>query len=401
MVKYSKGRVESSIVNGNGRDNAELGIPGLKDGPMKALVVKPGFAGVSLAERPEPKITAADEVRLRVMRVGICGTDREEAAGGRAQAAAGQSDLVIGHEMLGRVMEVGESVCRVKPGDYAVLTVRRPCGECRPCLMDRPDMCRTGRYTERGIWGRDGYQTEFLVDREAFIVPVPEAAAALGVLAEPLSIGEKAIEEAVRIQTGRLPDAASEPDWLSGRRVLVAGIGAVGLLAALALRLRGAEVVGLDVVDEGSPRPRWLEKIGGTYLDGRRVPADGVEELLGAVDMIFEATGVPALEFSLFKALATNGIYVLTGIPGGTRPVEVAGAEIIRRMVLQNQLMFGSVNASRDHYQMAVRDLQQGSLAWGSLVGQLITDRFPAADHSAAFSGHGESEIKAVIEWAG
>jgi threonine dehydrogenase-like Zn-dependent dehydrogenase len=262
-------------------------------------------------------------------------------------------------------------------------------------------MCQTGRYRERGIWGRDGYQTESVVDREAFVVPVPEDTAPLAVLAEPLSIGEKAIEEAVRIQTGRLPDAASRPDWLFGRRVLVAGIGAVGLLAALALRLRGAEVVGLDIVDEETARPRWLKAIGGAYLNGRRIPAENVETHFGGVDMIFEATGVPALEFSLFRALATNGIYVLTGIPGGKRPVEVAGGEFVRRMVLQNQLMFGSVNASRDHYQMAVRDLQRGAHAWGGLIGQLITDRFSAADHLAAFSGHGDAEIKAVIEWAG
>jgi threonine dehydrogenase-like Zn-dependent dehydrogenase len=367
---------------------------------MNALAIKPGDKGVFTVERPEPQIKAADEVRLRVLRVGICGTDREEAAGGRAQAPRGEDCLVIGHEMLGQVTEVGEAVKRVKPGDYALFTVRRPCGRCLPCLMDRPDMCQTGKYHERGIKGEDGYQAEWVVDRETFVIPVPETLAGTAVLTEPLSIGEKAIEEAVRIQNGRLPDAASRPDMLNGRRVLVAGIGAVGLLAALALRLRGAEVIGLDIVDAGSRRPLWLEAIGGTYVDGRGVPPAEVDKRIGLVDMIFEATGVPSLEFSLFSVLGTNGIYVLTGIPGGDRPVQIAGAEIIRSLVLQNQLMFGSVNASRDHYAMGVRDLQQASMIWGGLVGELITHRYAPGDHGTAFDGDAPDEIKAVIEWA-
>jgi threonine dehydrogenase-like Zn-dependent dehydrogenase len=268
---------------------------------MRALAVKPGSKGVFTVERPEPQVRAADDVLLRVVRVGICGTDREEAAGGRAQAPRGEDYLVIGHEMLGQVREIGEAVKRVKPGDYALFTVRRPCGRCLPCLMDRPDMCQTGKYHERGIRGQDGYQAEWAVDREAFVIPVPESLAGLAVLTEPLSIGEKAIEEAVRIQNGRLPDAASRPDTLNGLRVLVAGIGAVGLLAALALRLRGAKVIGLDIVDAGSRRPLWLEGIGGTYVDGRGVAAAEVDKRIGSVDMIFEATGVPALEFSLLK----------------------------------------------------------------------------------------------------
>jgi threonine dehydrogenase-like Zn-dependent dehydrogenase len=367
---------------------------------MRTLAVKPGDKGVVAVERPEPQIRAADEILLRVLRVGICGTDREEAAGGRAQAPRGEDYLVIGHEMLGQVAEAGEAVKRVKPGDLALFTVRRPCGRCLPCRMDRPDMCQTGKYHERGIRGQDGYQAEWVVDREAFVIPVPGSLAATAVLTEPLSIGEKAIEEAVRIQNGRLPDAASRPDPLNGRRVLVAGIGAVGLLAALALRLRGAEVVGLDIVDAGSRRPLWLEAIGGSYVDGRGVPPDEVDKRIGRVDMIFEATGVPSLEFSLFKVLATNGIYVLTGIPGGDRPVQVAGAEIIRNLVLQNQLMFGSVNASRDHYQMAVRDLQQASLIWGGHIAGLITKRYAPGDHETAFGGEAPDEIKAVVEWA-
>ncbi len=140
---------------------------------MKAIAVVPGTAALRMVDRPEPSITSPDEVKVRIARVGICGTDREQAAGGRALAPRGHSDLIIGHEMFGRVIAVGKSVSRVQTGDYAAFTVRRGCGKCLPCAMNRPDMCRTGEYVERGIWGEDGYQTEYTVDKEQYVVRIP------------------------------------------------------------------------------------------------------------------------------------------------------------------------------------------------------------------------------------
>jgi threonine dehydrogenase-like Zn-dependent dehydrogenase len=366
---------------------------------MKAITIIPGTANLKLADRPEPSVAAPDEVKLRVLRVGICGTDREEASGGRADAPEGRRDLVIGHEMLGRVIETGSSVTRVKAGDYCIFTVRRGCGKCPPCRMNRSDMCTTGEYGERGIKGLDGYETEFVVDREMYAVRVPEQLEPVGVLTEPLSIAEKAIDEAVRVQLARLPDASAHPLWLNGRRCLVAGIGPVGLLAAMVLRLRGAEVYGTDIVDHDTARPRWLEAIGGKYVDGRKVPADRVQQELGPMDLVFEATGVASLEFNLLDALAQNGIYVLTGIPGGDRPLRIQGAELIRRLVLGNQTMIGSVNASRDHFQMAVDDLLNATLRWGKHIEGLITHRHSYTEFSDALGHHGPDEIKVVIEW--
>lgn len=367
---------------------------------MKAIANIAGTSTLRLVDRPEPALDAPDKVKLRVLRVGICGTDREEAAGGRSKPPDGQVELVIGHEMLGKVTEVGPAVSRVRPGDLAVFTVRRGCGQCVPCGMNRSDLCKTGNYRERGIWGQDGFQTEFIVDREQYVVRVPPALEAVGVLCEPLSVAEKAIDEAVRLQSARLPDALADPNWLYGRRSLAAGLGPIGLLAALILRLRGAEVYGLDIVDSGSPRPRWLEKIGGKYIDGRTVAPDRVEGLLGPMELIFEATGVAALEFNLLDALAVNGIYVLTGIPSGARPLEIPGAELIRQLVLDNQVMLGSVNAARDHFQMAVDDLEHARLTWGDHAARLITHRHPYAEFEDALRNHPADEIKAVIEWA-
>jgi len=366
---------------------------------MKAIANTSGTSTLSLVDRPEPGLSADDEVKLRILRVGICGTDREEAAGGRSKPPAGQTELVIGHEMFGKVVEIGKSVTRVAVGDFAVFTVRRGCGKCLACNMNRSDMCQTGDYAERGIWGLDGYQTEYAVDKEQYVVHVPSELEPVGVLCEPLSVAEKAIDEAVRLQVSRLPDAPANLAWLYGRPCLVAGLGPIGLLAALVLRLRGAVVYGLDVVDADTARPQWLEKIGGHYVDGRQVAADQVDDRLGRLDLIFESTGVASLEFNLLDALAPNGVYVLTGIPGGDRPLEVQGAELIRRLVLENQAMLGSVNAARDHYQMAVDDLAHAHLLWGDHLEKLITHHHPYAEFESALHQHTSDEIKAVIEW--
>ena len=145
--------------------------------------------------------------------------------------------------------------------------------------------------------------------------------------------------------------------------------------------------------------PHQLAEIGGEYIDGRQVPADKIDDQIGEMDLLFEATGVASLEFNLIDALAWNGIYVLTGIPGGNRPLDIPGAELIRQLVLYNQIMLGSVNASQHHYQMAVDDLVKAQLRWGDHIADLITHRFPVSDYARGLQHHGSDEIKAVVEW--
>lgn len=367
---------------------------------MKAIAITPGTPGSRMVQRDEPQIARPDEVKLQIVRVGICGTDREEVSGGRADAPAGRTELVIGHEMFGRVVATGAEVTRVKAGDFAVFSVRRGCGECTPCRINRADMCSSGNYRERGIKGLDGYQTEFAVDEERYVVHVPEQLEPVGVLLEPLSIVEKAIDETIRLQSVRDPEAAITPDWMFGRRSLVAGLGPVGLLAAMVLRLRGAEVFGMDVVDAGTARAQWLNDVGGHYVDGRQTTAGQLAETAGTMDLIFEATGIARLEFSLLDALALNGAYVITGIPGGDRPIEISGAAIIRRLVLNNQVMLGSVNAARGHFQMGVNDLLTAHRQWGAHVERLITNRYSPDRFQDAFGSHNVNTIKEVIEWA-
>lgn len=365
---------------------------------MKAISLFNDTRQVGVVEIPQPELTRPDQLKIQILEVGICGTDREQVTQGYGAMPKGADALVIGHEMFGRVVEVGQDVGGFKVGDYAVLTVRRGCGQCIPCRNNRSDMCYTGGYIERGIKAAHGFETEFVVDEEQYAVKVPEQLASVGVLTEPMSVAEKAIEEAINIQTARLPKMAGD-NWLSGRKTLVAGLGPIGLLAAIALRLRGAEVVGLDIVDESSKRPEILKSLGGRYVDGRKVDTSSLDDALGQIDFIFEATGVSELGFQLIDALGVNGIYVMTGIPHGDRPVCITGAELMRQIVLKNQLILGSVNASTYHFALAVEDLLAAQKKWGELLDELITTRISYQHFKEAMDLRSEDDIKTVITW--
>ncbi len=369
-------------------------------GTMKAIALVPGTTDLRLVDRPEPRIQKPEEIKVQVLQVGICGTDREEASGGRADAPPGGDELIIGHEMLGRVAETGSAVQSFRVGDLAVFSVRRGCSHCPSCAANRSDMCYTGDYTERGIKGADGYQAEFVVDQEIYAVKIPPEMGSVGVLTEPMSIVEKAIDEGARIQAARLPEVKDPSGWLKGKRVLVAGIGPIGLLAAIVLRLRGAEVVGLGRQDADTARPSLLAQIGAGYADDRKIRPESWEDHFGQIDMIVEATGAAHLEFDLLSVLGINGVYVLTGIPGGDRPLQISGAELMRRLVLRNQVMVGSVNAAPRHFQMAVEDMGKAQKNWGEEIQKIITDRFPYTEFDQALHSHPPEEIKAVLEWS-
>jgi threonine dehydrogenase-like Zn-dependent dehydrogenase len=367
---------------------------------MKAIAIVPGTTEVSLIDVDEPQIKAPDEVKMKMVQVGICGTDREEVSGGRADAPPGKKQLIIGHEMFGQVVEVGSAVKKVKPGDYGAFMVRRGCGKCKACLNGRSDMCYTGDYTERGIKEADGYQAQFVVDKEQYLVHVPTEMKEVGVLTEPMSVAAKAIDESQIIQRARLQGFDDSENWFEGRKALVAGIGPIGLLAAFALRLRGAEVIGMDVVDENTSRPQILKQIGGKYVDGRKVKVTDLDDVIGESDFIFEATGVASLEFQLIDALGINGIYVATGIPGGDRPLTIEGASLMKQLVLKNQVVLGSVNASIHHFQMAVDDLNASLKKWPGAIKAVITDKIPYQNFDAALHNHSAEEIKVTVQWS-
>ncbi len=364
---------------------------------MKAISISPGNTRVDLVDLPEPEIAEPDQIKMRILEVGICGTDRDQVRGGHAAAPEGSPFLVIGHEMLGEVVAVGSSVTSVRAGDLGVFSVRRGCGKCVPCRNNRSDMCYTGNYTERGIKNSHGFDAGFVVDHERYFVNVPRSIRAIGVLAEPMSVVEKAIDEAFSIQRARLPELPG--DWIRGRQVLVAGVGAIGLLAVIALLIRGARVVGMDIVDESTGRAFVLKQLGGLYVDLRKTKVEHLDDRFGQFDFVFEATGVADLGFNLIDALGVNGIYVMTGIPHDERPISFSGAEMMTQIVLKNQIILGSVNAAPRHFQMAIDDLMEARNRWGALIDRLITSRVHYSSFEDAIDRRSVDDIKTVVEW--
>ena len=364
---------------------------------MKALALKPGTTNLHLKDVEEPKITTPTQVKVKVLEVGICGTDREEVKGGRADAPKGEEELIIGHEMLSKIVEVGKEVKEFKVGDLVVLTVRRGCGQCVPCKKDCYDMCETGNYTERGIKQRHGYETEFVVEEQKFVIPIPASIRSIAVLTEPTTVVEKAIQEACKIQESRIP---LEGPYLKDRNVLVVGLGPIGLLATMVLRLRGAKVFGLDRAEENSLKAQVFKELGGTYFQGEQKSQDFFKEKCPQLDMVVEAAGVAKLDFDLIQLLGFNGIYVLTGVPGDERPLNVNGGQIMKQLVLKNQVLVGSVNASFENFKMAVKDLEEAEKKWKGVIPKIITSKTPYQEFEKALVQKPENEIKSIIVWS-
>ena len=362
----------------------------MADEQCRAVTVRPGEKGSGRLESVPVGRPAAGQVLLRVLRVGICGTDAEIDGGGYGQAPEGSARLVLGHESQVRVEAVGPGVSGLQPGQLAVAIVRRPCPErCPPCAAGRWDLCLTGHYLERGIMGLDGFLRERLVDDAAFVVPVPETLEPVSVLIEPLSVVEKAIAEAERVRDPALPPA---------RRALVTGAGPIGLLAVLALRQRGLEVWVLDRQPADSVKARLAQAAGARYVDDAATPLEQVEGV-GHFDLALEGTGYAPLVFRAVALLGRGGALVLTGVTSGHREISLDANALNAEMVLENQVMIGSVNAARAHYERAVRDLEDWRGRWPGLAGRLITARYPLERFREAMAPS-PGDIKRVVEVA-
>ncbi len=341
-----------------------------------AVLVRPGQARSAALGDVEVGKPGPGEVLARTVRVGICGTDAEIDRGEYGEAPPGASQLVLGHESLLRIEGTGE---------LAVGIVRRPCPElCPNCAAGRWDMCTTGDYAEHGIRRLDGFLRERLVIPADGLVRVPGALEPVAVLVEPLSIVEKAIAEAWAIQA-RLK-------W-TPTRALVTGAGPVGLLAAYALRQRGLEVWVVDQRPAGSPKALAATAVGAHYVDD-------IEQAGSGFDLAVEATGYAPLLFRASSLLARNAVLALTGVTSGHHEVSVDANALNADMVLENQVIFGSVNAARAHYEQAVADIGDWVKRWPGATERLITARHPLADFRAAL-GKSPDDIKTVVEVGG
>src|SRR5262244_2984333 len=335
---------------------------------MKAIAVFPGKSGtVHLADLNKPSVEDVPNGRgvlVRILKVGIDGTDKEINAAEYGAAPNGYDFLVIGHEGFGQVEEVGPNVTEFKPGDYVVATVRRP-GSSLYDKIGTYDMTTDDAYFERGISRLHGFLTEYYVDDPEYIVKIPQGLKDVAVLLEPMTVVQKGIVQAYEIQR-RLKV------WRP-RTAAVMGSGTLGLLATLALRLRGIEVTTFG----RTPRPYLnadlLDAIGVRYVNtAERTIRDAAAEF-GPFDLIFEGTGSSAVVFESMQVLARNGVLVLTSITGGSRSLEVPADRINLEVVRGNKVMVGSVNASRDNFETGVRDMSQAEAEYPGWLRRLLT----------------------------
>jgi threonine dehydrogenase-like Zn-dependent dehydrogenase len=335
---------------------------------MKAIAITPGKKdSLRVIEIPKPHLQAVSENRgvlVKILQVGLDGTDKELIDAEYGEAPSGDDYLIIGHESLGIVEQVGNTVIELYPGDLVTATVRRP-GTSVYDKMGIPDFTTDDVYFERGINRLHGYLTEYYVESPENLIRVPNRLKDVGVLLEPMSIVEKGIYQAFLIQD-RLKV------W-NPKKALVMGAGTLGLLATLILRLRGIEVTAIARTKPSYLNSDLVETIDGRYLSTKQASLKEAARTHGPFDIIVEATGYSPLMFEAMEILAKNGILILSSITGGDRKVEVAADRINLGFVLGNKLCFGTVNANRFHFELAIKDLGQASLQFPGWPNKLLT----------------------------
>jgi threonine dehydrogenase-like Zn-dependent dehydrogenase len=370
---------------------------------MKAVAVFPGTRQVRLIEQEAPRVATPTHVKLRMLDVGVCGTDREICAFQYGTPPDGTEHLVIGHESLGEVVDVGPAVTRLKRGDLVVPMVRRPCAheDCAACLAGHQDFCFTGDFSERGIKSLHGFMTEFVVDDERYMRVVPPALRDVAILVEPLTIAEKALIQVDQVQL-RLPWACEFEPGKPRRtchRAVVIGAGPVGLLGAMALVARGFDTSVYSRELAPNPKADLVASIGAHYVSAQNTSLEQLAEHIGNIDLVYEATGASAIAFQMMKVLGTNGIFIFTGVPGRKAPIEIDTDVIMRNLVLRNQVVFGTVNAGVQAFEAAARDLALFQERWPAAVRALITGRYPVEAHRDFLVGPAQG-IKNVLTFA-
>ncbi len=335
---------------------------------MKAIAVVPGVPGsIHLRDVPTASLTDVPDGRgvlVRVLRVGVDGTDKEINAAEYGGAPEGDDYLILGHESFGVVEAIGPNVTEVSPGDYVVASVRRP-GMSVYDSIGLQDMTTDDTYFERGINLRHGYLAEYFADRADFLVKVPTGLRTVGVLMEPMSVAEKAIRQAYEIQR-RLRI------W-QPRRALVLGSGTLGLLATMILRLRGLDVVTMGRTKRPYLNATLLDEIGATYHSTEDVNIADASKQHGPFDLIIEGTGYSPLVFEAMEHLGRNGVLVMVSVTGGNRTVTVPADRINLGFVLGNKVAVGSVNAAREDFERGVEDLSHAELSQPGWLARLLT----------------------------
>jgi threonine dehydrogenase-like Zn-dependent dehydrogenase len=346
---------------------------------MRALTVIPGKANsAAISDMPDPSLEYGS-ILVKTIAVGVCGTDIEIVSGQYGWLPEGQDKLILGHESLGEVVEAPEGSGFAK-GDHIVGIVRRPDPvPCIACAGGEWDMCRNGQYTERGIKQRHGFASEHFRIEPDYAIKLDPALGIMGVLLEPTSVVAKAWDHIERI--GRR--AIWQP-----KTVLITGAGPIGLLAAMISVQRGYDTHVLDKVADG-PKPDLVKELGATYHTGK------IDDLGFRPEIVVECTGVSALIVDSAIHMAPDGIVCLCGVSSAGQKIELDMGTLNREMVLENDVIFGSVNANRTHWQMAADALAKADKTW---LGKLISRRETLDNWQAALKRE-PTDIKVIIDF--
>jgi threonine dehydrogenase-like Zn-dependent dehydrogenase len=294
-------------------------------------------------------------------------------------------------------------VTTLQAGDLVIPMVRRPCPHvtCTACRAGRQDFCFTGDFTERGIKSRHGFMTEYVVDDARYMNRIPAALRDVAVLVEPLTIAEKGLMQMWQVQQrlpwGATPEAARE----HGHRhqAVVLGAGPVGILGAMALVTQGFETFVYSREKAPNPKATLVESIGARYVSAEETSLDGLARRIDGIDVVYEATGASRIAFEMLQIVGANAVFIFTGVPGRRAPVEVDTDALMRNMVLKNQVVLGTVNAGKDAFEAAIRDLALFQQRWPEAVRSLITGRFPLDAHRELLVGE-STGIKNVLRIA-
>jgi len=366
-----------------------------------------GKSGVHEFEVAEPEIADEHDVMVRVLKVGLDGTDFQMIRHDKKDVADGQAGLVLGHEMLGVVEDAGSGVTSLAKGDFVTMTIRRGCGQCAPCNHNQSDMCMTGLYTERGIHKTHGFLTERVVDREKYILKVPDSIKDYAVLAEPLSICEKATD-LIKFVQSRMPWGCVHPDhgfdtpgWGGCKTSLVIGGGSLGFLGTCLLRLAGAKTLVAEIVEEDNIKVQLLKAVGAQHVDVRgKQPEDVVEFCCkeSHLDMILEASGASEFALRIVPHMARSSVYILMGIPQGEYKREFDANKLLRQIVRFNQVVVGSVNSNRGHFEMALADIPRINSTFNNILDRMFTHNFKFGDWREAFNVTDPNQMKITVE---
>jgi glucose 1-dehydrogenase len=356
---------------------------------MQAVAVRPGEAGSAALidiDAPQP---GAGECLVRVLEVGIDGTDREIDAGEYGEAPEGSEHLVLGHECAG-VVERGCEESRLREGTLVVPTVRRPCPQrCPNCEAGAPDFCSTGDYLERGIKGAHGFMCELFTERPEHLVPVPDELRAMAVLLEPISILQRTYRQMFEIQQRLI--------W-QPQRVFITGAGNMGVMAAFLARLHDLDALVYSRGDATGVLARFFDRLDCDYVNSEEESLAEVAGRVGAPDIVIEGTGFSPLAWDAAKVLALNGVACLLSVTQGDTKAKIASDKLNRRMVLGNRLIFGSVNAHREDFERGVETLRTIGERWPGLLEQFITHRRPFKAFAEGLREQASDELKTVLE---